>query len=72
MSLLGMPEFRELDLRDVSFPSDPEHILLNEYPQTLDRILEGLRTRKDIPSGMLAAYLGVCRKWAGPGQIRGV
>jgi len=65
-------EFRGLDLKEVSYPNDPDHIVLNEYPQTLDRILEALRDRADMASRMLAADLGVCRKWAGPQQVRGV
>lgn len=65
-------EFRGLDLNDVSFPTDADHILLNDYPQSLDRLLQGLRRRTEMASKKLAAYLGVYRKWAGPGQRRGV
>src|SRR5262249_23755691 len=33
-------EFRGLDLRDVHFPKDEDHIVLNNYGQTLDRLVE--------------------------------
>jgi pentapeptide repeat protein len=65
-------EFRGLDLGDVYFPTDPDHILLNEYPQTLDRLLQSLRGRTDMASKKLAAAIGVDRKWAGPRQRRGI
>lgn len=63
-------EFRGLDLGDVSFPTDSDHILLNDYPQALDRLLQGLRGRTEMAPRQLAAYLGVYRKWVGPGQGR--
>lgn len=65
-------EFRGLDLSDVCFPTDTDHILLNDYPQSLDRLLQGLRVRTEMASKKLAAYLTVYRKWAGPGQRQGV
>jgi len=65
-------EFRGLDLNDVSFPTDEDHILLKDYPQSLDRLLQGLRGRIEMASKKLAAYLGVYRKWAGQGQRQGV
>ncbi len=65
-------EFRGLDLDKINFPTDADHVVLNEYPQTIDKLLKGLRGRTDIASKKLAAYLGVYRKWAGPGQRRGV
>jgi len=65
-------EFRNLDLNDVYFPSDENHILVNDYPQTLDTALQFLRDRSDTSARSLAAYLGVYRRWAGPNQKRGV
>jgi len=42
------------------------------YPQSLDRLLQGLRGRTEMACKKLAAYLGVYRKWASPGQRQGV
>jgi uncharacterized protein YjbI with pentapeptide repeats len=65
-------EFRGLDLSDVCFPMNPDHILLNAYPQSLDRLLQELRDRTEMGSKKLAAYLSVYRKWTGPKQSKGV
>jgi uncharacterized protein YjbI with pentapeptide repeats len=65
-------EFRGLDLDNVRFPTDEDHLLLNDYLQTLDKLLEALRGRKDTTSKMLAGYFSVYRKWAGPRQRQGV
>jgi uncharacterized protein YjbI with pentapeptide repeats len=65
-------EFRGLDMRDVQWPEDDEHLVVNEYPATLDRVLIMLKSRSDVGSKRLAAILGMKRKWAGPNQQRGV
>lgn len=65
-------EFRGLDLNHVHFPSDSDHIILNEYPDSLDKLLQSLRKRTDMPSKKLAAYMQVYRKWVGPNQRQGV
>jgi uncharacterized protein YjbI with pentapeptide repeats len=69
---LRFVEFRNLDLDRVSFPRDADHIILRNYPETLDRILEVFRKRNDMAAKILAASLGVLRKWAGAGQHRGI
>ena len=56
----------------VHFPEDEDHIILNDYPETLDRLLQALKGRRDIASKQLAAVLGNMRKWAGPKQRQGV
>lgn len=58
-------EFRGLDLDNVALPTDCDHIVLNEFPKTLDRLLEVFVGRADVGSRRLVAYLGICRKWAG-------
>jgi uncharacterized protein YjbI with pentapeptide repeats len=65
-------EFRGLDLDKVRFPADSKHIVLDDYPLALDRILNKLREQNDLASKTLAAYLGVYRKWVGQNQRRGV
>jgi hypothetical protein len=64
-------EFRNLDLNEVRFPTDEEHIVLNNYPRMLDIVLQKLQTQDGMTSKKLAAYLGVYRRWAGPRQQRG-
>jgi len=65
-------EFRGLNLDDVCFPTDPDHIVLDEYPQALDKLIQGLQVRTDMASKQLAAFLGVYQKWVGPMQRQGV
>jgi uncharacterized protein YjbI with pentapeptide repeats len=69
---LRFVEFRNLDLDSVSLPGDADHLVLSDYPQTLDRIIHALRGRDDSAARKLAAYLGVLRRWAGANQRRGV
>lgn len=65
-------EFHDLDLDSVRFPSDTNHILLDDYPHALDRILTKLGERNDTASGRLARHLGRLRKRAGQRQRLGV
>ncbi len=69
---LRFVEFRKLDLDKVAFPRDDEHLILNDYPETLDRILGFFRDRNDMPARKLVAYFTVVRKWAGAHQRYGV
>jgi len=69
---LRFVEFRNLDLDKVSFPEDADHLVLNNYPQCLDRAIQVLQGRSDLIARKLTAYLGVVRKWAGEHQRRGV
>jgi hypothetical protein len=59
-------------MSDVIWPADEEHIIVKNYPTTLDRVLKVLKTRSDMPSKKLAALLAFDRKWAGPNQKQGV
>jgi uncharacterized protein YjbI with pentapeptide repeats len=65
-------EFRNLDLKEVHFPSDQDHIPINDYTRTLDRLIRQLQDQKSSASKKLAAYLGVYRRWAGLNQERGI
>jgi fluoroquinolone resistance protein len=65
-------EFRGLNLDAVTFPVDDEHLVLNQYPDALDVLLDQLRRQSDVPSKQLVAYFSVMRKWVGPKQLRGV
>lgn len=57
--------FRGLDLDDVTFPNDEDHIVLNDYPEMLDRLLRSLRGREDVGSKRMVAVFTDARKWAG-------
>jgi uncharacterized protein YjbI with pentapeptide repeats len=65
-------EFRGLDLETVRFPEDDDHIIVNDYPKTLDRLLEAFQGRTDLASRRLANVFAMSRKWAGSKQRRGV
>ncbi len=65
-------EFRGLDLANVIFPMDEDHILIDEYPETLDRVLQALKGRSDSVAKMLTGYFEVYRKWVGPKQRKGI
>ena len=65
-------EFRNLDMLDVRWPEDEEHVVLDDYPAALDRVLAVLQTRSDVRSGELAAVLECYRKWVGSKQRQGV
>jgi uncharacterized protein YjbI with pentapeptide repeats len=64
-------EFRKLNLDHVKFPVDSEHLVLPNYPASLDYALTQL-CEDDIPSRMMRAYLENCRKWIGPRQKVGL
>ena len=61
-------EFRELDMDRVHWPEDDEHIILENYPETLDRLLTIWGSRSDTSARQLAAAFEVRRKWIGPKQ----
>jgi uncharacterized protein YjbI with pentapeptide repeats len=69
---LRWTEFRGLDLKDVCFPTDNDHIVLDNFPESLDRLSNFFGERSDANSKRLAAVLAHKRKWVGPGQRRGV
>ena len=65
-------EFRRLDMTDVRWPDDDQHILVNDYKRSLGRVLEGLDPCSSVASKKLAALLKSNLKWAGPNQLHGV
>lgn len=69
---LRFVEFRGLTLERAHLPEGDGHLLINDYPQTLDKVIEVLGRRTDLASKKLVAYLGVLRKWAPPKQVKGV
>jgi uncharacterized protein YjbI with pentapeptide repeats len=65
-------EFRNLDLKNVAWPQDDEHIIVGDYVKSLDRAITALSARADVPSRKLAAYLGGYRRFAGSAQRVGI
>jgi uncharacterized protein YjbI with pentapeptide repeats len=65
-------EFRGLDMDDVQWPEDSDHVVVENYKVALDRMLEFVRHRSDTPAQVIASTLELDRKWAGPNQRRGV
>ena len=68
---LNWCSFRELDLDTAIFPTNG-HIIVENYPQTLDRLLNLLEQRTDLTARRLTSYLALDKKWLGPCQRRGV
>jgi uncharacterized protein YjbI with pentapeptide repeats len=64
--------FRGLNMDSVAWPEGDEHIIIDDYPATLDKVIAILRTRSDDPSKGLAGLLADSRKWVGPQQKKGV
>jgi uncharacterized protein YjbI with pentapeptide repeats len=69
---LRWSEFRGLDLDEVFFPADEDHIVVENYPETLDRLLAYFRGRPDFGSRTLATCFEHDKKWLGPCQKIGV
>jgi uncharacterized protein YjbI with pentapeptide repeats len=64
--------FRNLDLEDVHWPEDADHIVVSNYKLVLDRMLDLLRNRNDSAAKGLTGLLEHARQWVGPKQDRGV
>jgi uncharacterized protein YjbI with pentapeptide repeats len=69
---LRWSQFRRLDLDDVLFPEDDDHIVVENYPETLDRLLAYFNGRSDLGSQRLAARFEHEKEWLGPRQKVGV
>jgi uncharacterized protein YjbI with pentapeptide repeats len=69
---LRWSEFRGLDLDDVFFPEDDDHIIVTNFPETLDRLLAYFRGRADLGSRKLFGSFEMDQKWLGSRQKVGV
>ena len=65
-------EFRNLDLDTVIYPSNQDHIIIDNYPNALDAIVRALNARNERECKGLAAYFGGYRRWVGTKQERGI
>jgi len=64
-------EFRGLSLDRVRLPDDAAHIMINDFPGVLDKLISVFRQQGDETARSLVAFLGVYRKWTVP-NARGV
>jgi hypothetical protein len=64
--------FRGLDLDTVIFPQDDEHIVLRNFPQVLDILLERLGDRPGAGWKGLSTVLADQKRWLGPHQMVGM
>lgn len=71
-AVLRMTEFRCLNMENVRFPADNGHIIVDDYPATLDNLIQVFESRTDMGSKGLVVDLTMLRKWAGSKQRRGV
>jgi uncharacterized protein YjbI with pentapeptide repeats len=69
---LRWSEFRRLDLDEVLFPEDDDHIVVESFPETLERLLAYFRGRSDFGSRKLTARFELDKKWLGSRQRIGV
>jgi uncharacterized protein YjbI with pentapeptide repeats len=65
-------EFRNLDMKSVTWPEGDEHIVVSDYVATLERMERLFGSRQDGNSRVLASTFAHMRKWAGAHQERGV
>jgi len=61
-------EFRGIDLSNVRLPNDADHIIVQNYGITLDKLIEALRKDGDRTAMILIAAFEIDRKWAVPGS----
>jgi uncharacterized protein YjbI with pentapeptide repeats len=65
-------EFRGLDLDRVTFPADPEHIIVEDYHDALGSLVRASSGKNDPTSRAMCAYYSCYLGFAGPQQRRGV
>ncbi|SPE28519.1 hypothetical protein SBA2_40071 [Acidobacteriia bacterium SbA2] len=64
-------EFRGLTLDRVQLPCDSDHIVIDDFPDVLDKLIGVLKQQGDQVANLLIVYLSAYRKWTVPGA-RGV
>ena len=69
---LRWSQFHRLDLEEVLLPTDEDHIVVENFPEILDRLLAFFSTRPDVGSRALTAIFEHDKKWLGAKQRVGV
>ena len=69
---LRWSQFHRLDLEEVLLPADDDHIVVENFPEILDRLLAFFSGRRDVGSSALAAIFEHDKEWLGANQKVGV
>jgi hypothetical protein len=69
---LRWSEFRGLDLYEIFFLTDKDHLIVENYPEILDRLLAFFLGRSDLGSRALVRIFENREKWLGSQQRVGV
>jgi uncharacterized protein YjbI with pentapeptide repeats len=72
LAKLRWTEFRGLDLDEVRFPEDEDHIVVDNYPEVLERLLAYFRGLPDLGSRGFVTSFEHKKQWLGPRQRVGV
>ncbi len=64
--------FRNLVLDRVHFPNDDEHIVIRDFPRSMDQVIEVLNQLNDATAKKLIALIQIDREWRPPNQAQGV
>jgi uncharacterized protein YjbI with pentapeptide repeats len=65
-------EFRKLDMADVRWPTEEDHLVVTDYVANLERAIAELDTFSGDAARRTRAILAHKLKWAGPAQQTGV
>jgi uncharacterized protein YjbI with pentapeptide repeats len=60
-------EFRGLTLDGVRLPEDTEHLVIRDFPDVLDLLINALAHQGDETARLLIVFLSAYRKWTVPG-----
>jgi len=69
---LRWSEFRGLDLDNILFPEDSDHIVVHNFPLAVDHLLGHFGGGTDLASRRLYTFFENKRRWLGPRQKVGV
>jgi hypothetical protein len=64
--------FRGLDLDTVKLPSDDMHLIIEDFPHKLTKLLNYFKTRDDPGSKRICGLLEAAKKWLGSRQKIGL
>jgi uncharacterized protein YjbI with pentapeptide repeats len=64
--------FRGLTLDKVKLPQDAAHIVIKDFPATVDKLIATLKQQGDTTAKKLVDFLNVDRRWIAPDQAQGV
>lgn len=71
-AILRCVDFRNLDAAAFILPTDPEHIIVRDYQETLDCVIASLSTDPSTEAASLRSVLVAKRKWCKVGTRLGI